>query len=296
MADGTSRGNSREAVPQATDLVDTYRAFLRGMQDIQFSEDSYAQGALNGQFYLARVRGWEPVFRATLADVLAFHGAVHHKLYWMRRIVTYAAQASDVAATGTALAKVFDGNFAGLSAEAAAERYFRTALDLDPDCARALFNLGSLAGDRGEVDGAIAFFDRAAAVQKFYLPFADLRAAMLLQASGRGTEAGERWKRAAASGRQFGQLHYNVALGLREAGDVEAALAEMDRCLDCAHLYAPEFTEMRLPLPDFHPINPIAMHIEGNEPPSAPPRRPVRALLRRLAVALGVLHRREGAP
>jgi Tfp pilus assembly protein PilF len=166
----------------------------------------------------------------------------------MREITAYAARA---AGAGDALAPLFDGSFEGMPADAAAERYYRIALELDSRCARALFNLGSLLDQRGELEGAVARLDRAAVVQSHYAPFADFRVAAALDRAGRQTEAAERWRRAAAHGAHFGQMHHRLALGLRAAGDIDAALVELDRCLDGSHFYAPEFSELRVPLPDF---------------------------------------------
>jgi tetratricopeptide (TPR) repeat protein len=231
-------------------LERAYLEFLRALRTFQFDEDAYSQGALNGQFYLQRVERWEPTFRKTLADVLAFHGAVQHKLHWMQRIVDYGQRRG--APIGADVMPRLNSR-QGLRSEKAAERYYRLALELDPDCARALYNLGSLLAERGDVDAAIGHLDRAALVQSHYLPYADLRAASLLQSAGRKAQAAERWKKLAARPYNFGQKQYWLAIGLRAAGDIDAALSEIDRCLECHHYYAPEFSELRLPEPAFPP-------------------------------------------
>lgn len=232
------------------DLAEAYRTFLVALRDIQVQEDAYAQGALNGQFFVERLNSWEPHFRRTLADVLAFHGAVHHKLYWMREISTYAARRCEQPADAVAVMSLYDGNVDGLGAEAAAERYYRLALMLHQDCAVAHFGLGCLLADRDDADGAIGHFDNATRLNDHYAPFGDFRAAELLQKLGRPADALPRWRRAAASGHVFGQHHYRIALALRDAGDAEAALSQIEKALDCAHYYAPEFTELRIPIPN----------------------------------------------
>jgi tetratricopeptide (TPR) repeat protein len=227
-------------------LERAYLEFLRALRSFQFDEDAYSQGALNGQFFLERIERWEPTFRRTLADVLAFHGAVQHKLHWMRGIMGYGKRFGVLIGTDVLPRLKGEGN-----PEKSAERLYRVALELDPGCARALFNLGSLLADRGEVDAAIQHLDRAALVQSHYQPYADMRAAALLKAAGRDAEAAQRWKKLAARPVNLGQKHHWLALGLRAAGEVDAALAEIDRCLECDHFYAPEFSELRLPEPTF---------------------------------------------
>lgn len=79
---------------------------------------------------------------------------------------------------------------------AGAERAYRQALELDPDLADAVLNLGVLLGDSGRFDEAIALYRRAAK----RLPNDPL-------------------------------LHFNLAVMLEDAGRIADALAAYDACL-----------------------------------------------------------------
>ena len=180
------------------------------------------------------------------------------------RLLSPAAAAAEIVAT--APDAVLVGSAASLVAEAAAASGTRLDLHPRPDLAPHARHLREMPlvplatptplyprpPDARPQPGE--GLDRAALVQPHYAPFAALRAACLYRDAGRWGQASERWKKAAALGHRFGQMHGSLALGLRAAGETDAVVVEIAHCLDCSHFYAPEFTELRTPLPDLAQI------------------------------------------
>jgi hypothetical protein len=239
---------------QLTKLSNSYIIFLQAIRGIASGEGAYTHDALNGQFFLSRLNDWEPTFRKTMADVFAFQGASYHKLFWVQEIIRFAGTAGHSSLIASETKTSCQGYYADVTAEKTAKHYYRIALDLDPDCARGLFNLGSLIAERSPNLEALELIDRASTLQPHYAPYADFKGAQLLELLGDNINAAIRWRRLAASGVLLGQQHHLLVLGLRKASDAEGVLREIDRCLDCSHFYAPEFIEWETKLPEL--INP----------------------------------------
>jgi len=141
---------------------------------------------------------------------------------------------------------------------------YRATLRLDADRAEAQHNLGVLLANLGDLGGAEAAYLKAMAIEPGYAP-ASVNLSDLLRQSGREEEAGELLERALTDTPEEGMLHharglwlvrqqqrdvalaalqratelepdnarfgYVLAVGLHGAGQVDAALAEIDRVL-----------------------------------------------------------------
>jgi tetratricopeptide (TPR) repeat protein len=71
---------------------------------------------------------------------------------------------------------------------------YSTAVAQDPTCAEAPYNLGSLAEDRGDIEGAIVQYRRALEVSPDYAD-AHFNLAAALARKGDGAEAIRHWQR-----------------------------------------------------------------------------------------------------
>lgn len=221
-------------------LLDAFEAFLRAYEAQERADDAFAQGALNGVFLPARAGAFGPLFLTAAARILAHQGAARHKLFLlgqvMHRTMDLLGEAVDALAFGHMLRP------GGQEPGGEARRLYLLALELDPDCARAHFNLACLLAAEGRDGEAMAHFDAAAQAEDWYRKYADLRVGLLLDRAGRYPEAAERLRRAMGEGHDyFGQLRNRLGDAMRRAGDAPAALNHYARALDWHHYFPPEF-------------------------------------------------------
>jgi len=224
-------------------FVNALGAFVELFAREQRCDDTYAQGALNGQHFLAKL-ACAPALRRVLAFVCFHEAAARHKLALMEEILERACEICPGA--GAALDVVHPAPGAPAHRAHARELY-RQALELDPECAPARFNLGRMCEDQGDSAEAIALYAEAARQQPHYRSHAELRTGLLLEAEGRSEEALVRVRTALGATASFGQLHVRCARALRKSGDIEAALDAYGKTVETAHYYAPEFTQLDPP-------------------------------------------------
>ena len=105
---------------------------------------------------------------------------------------------------------------------AEARAAFRSAIDLEPDSAGALSGLAELTAEAGELDAAVALFERAAAADPGD-PEPTLRAARLLADAGRGPAAQSRLETLLVQHPRSGDAALALAELLEERGELEAA-------------------------------------------------------------------------
>ena len=97
-------------------------------------------------------------------------------------------------------------------------RLYRIALMLDPMCAAALYNLGRLVATTDNVASAAHYVDRAAELDGYYKPHADLTIGVLLARKGNDEAATPRLLSAALSGCAFGEWHAELGRQLWRLG------------------------------------------------------------------------------
>jgi predicted O-linked N-acetylglucosamine transferase (SPINDLY family) len=111
-------------------------------------------------------------------------------------------------------------------------------LELKPDCAQALSNLGNALKDRGELDEAVACYRRALELEPDFSE-AHNNLGITLKDLGRLEEAIACWRRALNLKPDFAEAHSNLLLGLQYCtGVTPAALAEAHAEYDRRHAAA----------------------------------------------------------
>jgi sulfotransferase family protein len=224
-------------------------ALRRGVDSsraLQKSEDPFTQGALNGQDFVHRFVELDPHIRAGLAELLTHQGVQYHKLAIAEQVARYAVASMQLPPSDIAFARLY-GVPEGNTLETLAERYYRLALQVDPQNAMAHFNLGTILARNSQIPDAIVHLEAAALSDGYYRAFADFRIAALETDA---SAVAERWRGARASTMHFGQYHVDLAEGLRQSGDIEAALEEFGRSLDFSHHYSPAFIIRTAPITD----------------------------------------------
>lgn len=221
-------------------LLVAFEAFFRAYEAHERAEDAFAQGSLNGMLLPARVRSFEPLFRRAAARLLAHQGAARHKLLFLRQVMDQAMRLLGESPQELAYADLLA--LGGADPGQEARRLYLLALELDPGCARAHFNLACLLADEGRTDEAMRHFDTAGEAEDWYRKYADLRVGLLLDSAGKSQEAAVRLRRAMGDGHDsFGQLRNRLGDAMRRAGDASAALNHYARALDWHHYFPPEF-------------------------------------------------------
>jgi tetratricopeptide (TPR) repeat protein len=105
-----------------------------------------------------------------------------------------------------------------------AREAFDRALELDPKHAEALIGLAELSAQAGEVDAAVALYDRAADLG-FEDPAAALAAASLAVGAGRTVDARERFKAVLATHPRETDAAIGLARVLAEQREFEVSLS-----------------------------------------------------------------------
>jgi tetratricopeptide (TPR) repeat protein len=122
----------------------------------------------------------------------------------------------------------------------AAAAHFREAIRLDPQLAKAHYNLGLALAALQRVDDAIAAYEQALAVHPDFVP-AHFNLATLLAQLHRTGEAIPHFRRALEVDPNFAAAHYNLALALVSDGRP----AEADHHFTAAVQLEPEFARQR---------------------------------------------------
>lgn len=113
----------------------------------------------------------------------------------------------------------------------AAEHLFRQALDLEPNMAAALTNLGNLVYRQGELEDARALYDRALEHDPGQ-PEARYNLANLLQDLGETELAIAELRKVCAAAPEFADAHYNLGIMLAQVGGTAQAKQYLERYLE----------------------------------------------------------------
>jgi tetratricopeptide (TPR) repeat protein len=227
-------------------FIDRLASFVEVFDVEQRRDDTYAQGGLNGQHFLATL-ACAPELRRVLAFACFHEAAARHKLALMEEIM---ARAGELAPGAGAAVHVVQPEPGAPAHRAHSRELYELALQLDPECAPARFNLGRMCEDRGERAEAVAHYAESARQQGYYRPHAELRTGLMLESEGLADEALVRLRTALGATATFGELHVRCARALRRNGDIEAALEAYGKTVETAHYYAPEFTQLSPPALD----------------------------------------------
>jgi len=112
-----------------------------------------------------------------------------------------------------------------------AEHLFRQALELEPNMAAALTNLGNLVYRQGELEEARRLYDRALEHDPLQ-PEARYNLANLLEDLGETELAISEMRRVCAAAPDFADAHYNLGLMLAQVGGTAQARAHLERYLE----------------------------------------------------------------
>jgi Flp pilus assembly protein TadD len=112
-----------------------------------------------------------------------------------------------------------------------AERLFRQALDLEPNMAAALTNLGNLVYRQGELHEARSLYERALDHEPAQ-PEARYNLANLLEDLGDTELAISEMRRVCAAAPEFADAHYNLGIMLAQVGGTTQARKHLERYLE----------------------------------------------------------------
>jgi tetratricopeptide (TPR) repeat protein len=112
-----------------------------------------------------------------------------------------------------------------------AEHLFRLALDLEPNMAAALTNLGNLVYRQGEADEARRLYERALEHDPMQ-PEARYNLANLLEDTGHTELAIAELRKVCAAAPDFADAHYNLGLMLAQIGGTAQARTFLERYLE----------------------------------------------------------------
>jgi tetratricopeptide (TPR) repeat protein len=112
-----------------------------------------------------------------------------------------------------------------------AEHLFRQALDLEPNMAAALTNLGNLVHRQGELEEARRLYERAIEHDQMQ-PEARYNLANLLEDLGETELAIAELRQVCASAPEFADAHYNLGLMLAQVGGTAQAKQHLERYLE----------------------------------------------------------------
>jgi tetratricopeptide (TPR) repeat protein len=112
-----------------------------------------------------------------------------------------------------------------------AEHLFRLAVDLEPNMAAALTNLGNLVYRRGELDEARRLYERALELDPAQ-PEARYNLANLLDDLGETELAIAELRRVCAAAPEFADAHYNLGILLAQVGGTAQAKRHLERYLE----------------------------------------------------------------
>jgi len=112
-----------------------------------------------------------------------------------------------------------------------AEHLFRQAIDLEPNMAAALTNLGNLVYRQGELTEARSFYERALDHDPNQ-PEARYNLANLLEDQGEIELAITELRKVCAAAPEFADAHYNLGLMLAQLGGVSQAKQHLERYLE----------------------------------------------------------------
>jgi protein O-mannosyl-transferase len=111
------------------------------------------------------------------------------------------------------------------------DNLYRTTLDRNPDCWLAHSNLGNVLFGRGQIDAALAHYQKALAIKPDY-PEAHYNLGLLLESRGEGDAALAQYKRALEIKPDYAAAHNNLGILLESRGDIGAALVHYRRALE----------------------------------------------------------------
>jgi tetratricopeptide (TPR) repeat protein len=112
-----------------------------------------------------------------------------------------------------------------------AEHLFRQAIDLEPNMAAALTNLGNLVYRQGELEEARRYYDRALECDPSQ-PEARYNLANLLEDLGETELAIAELRRVCAAAPEFADAHYNLGIMLASLGGAAQARHHLERYLE----------------------------------------------------------------
>ena len=118
-----------------------------------------------------------------------------------------------------------------------AETLYRATIDRNPDCWLAHNNLGLILAGRGEVDEAIAHFQKALDIQPDHVQ-AHNNLGLALADRGESDEAIAHYRKALDLKPDFAEARYNLGLALAGRGQVDDAIAQYQNALELRPDYA----------------------------------------------------------
>ena len=191
---------------------------------------------------IADDRAWEPINgQVVMAFNLPSFGEHVSEVLAMPRVQPQAEDGAPTAVegetteanSGTTAYKMFveacaaeDGGDSKL-----AEHLFRQALELEPNMAAALTNLGNLVYRQGELDEAKALYERALEHDPMQ-PEARYNLANLLEDMGEMDLAVAELRRVCAAAPEFADAHYNLGIMLAQIGGTAQAKQHLERYLE----------------------------------------------------------------
>ena len=143
------------------------------------------------------------------------------------RVEPLARRAVDRTAGDTAAEWVELGRELEVQAPAQARRAYEKALELQPDHAEALINLGRLLQEDGEVDAALPLYTRALESPGVERTIAAFNLGIALEDLGRDDDAAAAYRRAIDADPAFADAHFNLSRVLERVGDKVSALRHL---------------------------------------------------------------------
>jgi tetratricopeptide (TPR) repeat protein len=187
---------------------------------------------------IAEDRAFEPVSgQVVMAFTLPSFGQHITETLAMPRVDPSAPQAVEDAPTeansGTTAYRVFVEACAAMDRgdSTTAEHLFRQAVELEPNMAAGLTNLGNLVYRQGELEEARKLYERALEHDPIQ-PEARYNLANLLEDLGETELAISEMRRVCASAPEFADAHYNLGLMLAQVGGAAQAKQHLERYLE----------------------------------------------------------------
>ena len=155
----------------------------------------------------------------------------------LRQSLSESSQMLETFPNSIVLCNISGASSAGLKQFDAALKYYKKALEINPDYAEAYYNMGIALKDNGDLDAAIDSYKKALEIKPDYVG-AYFNTGNILKDTGDLEAAIDSYKKALEIKPDYAEAYNNVGIALEDKGDLEEAINSYKKALEIKPDYA----------------------------------------------------------
>ena len=149
----------------------------------------------------------------------------------LRQSLSESSQMLETFPNSIVLCNISGASSAGLKQFDAALKYYKKALEINPDYAEAYYNMGIALKDNGDLDAAIDSYKKALEIKPDYVG-AYFNTGNILKDTGDLEAAIDSYKKALEIKPDYAEAYNNIGLTLKDKGDLEEAINSYKKALE----------------------------------------------------------------